>query len=370
MYNRFSLTIAQLRAAKAGATRANEVGQEAWVARTRTVRDLLRNTFLRDDLCLKVFAAPGADQKEQLWGGTTIGDATRIQNLFAIHGLAPRVFGVGTLNEEFPVQVVEYAKGAGKPDISRAEKVAAKYHISVRDLLHSERTRKAYLARPEKWVGGKLVDFGRFFFQNRKALEARLRGHVARYHKKMKGRADTKIGYQPCPELRVEGKRDIDWRWKKMGLDRLDLAGKRVLDLGCNQGAFTRLLERQGAPRVVGVDHKFISGNRELANYLGDWRCDFVQTSLPKGRGDIAKRTGIEQFDLVMSLSVLGHMGGYANWFPRLVAPGGVVYFEGQGSDSRSTYQKVLMRDFAQVEWMGEITDHGVHPLWRLTKGA
>jgi len=374
MHYDLSFTDMQLRAARSAATRAGEEGQEAWIARTRTITTRLEALFLRPGLCLKVFAPredwdvghPGS----YLWAGTPLGVATRIQNLFALHGLAPRVYGLATVNGGYAAQIVDYALDVGKADPGKAEKVAERYHIGIRDLVHSEATCKAYLARPEEWVGGQLVDFGRFLCRDWHAYEVRLRQHVARYHKKTHSGADLKIGYQPCPELKVAGKRDVASRWAQMGLDKMDLTGKRCLDLGCNQGAFTRLLEQQGATRVVGVDHKFAAGNRELANWLGCWRADFVELNLPGDWRKIATQTGIVEFDVVLCLSVLGHAGGYARWFPTLVAPGGVVLFEGQGSDSRATYQKLLERDFEQVEWLGEVRDHGVHPLWRLTKGA
>lgn len=374
MHYDLTFTDMQMRAARSAATRAGEEGQEAWIARSRTITTRLEALLLRPGLCLKVFAPredwdtghPGS----YLWAGTPLGVATRIQNMFALHGLAPRVYGLATVNGEYAAQIVDYAQDVGKADVSKAEKVAERYHIGIKDLEHSEATRKAYLARPEKWVGSQLVDFGRFMFPDWHGYEVHLRRHVARYHKKVHGGADTKIGYQPCPELKVAGKRDVAARWKQMGLDKMDLSGKRCLDIGCNQGAFTRLLEQQGAARVVGVDHKFASGNRELANWLACWRADFLEVSLPKHWHEIEKQTGIAQFDLVLCLSVLGHAGGYASWFPRLVAPGGTVLFEGQGSDSRDTYQAVLERDFAKVEWLGETRDHGVHPTWRLTKEA
>ena len=38
-----------------------------------------------------------------------------------------------------------------------------------------------------------------------------------------------------------------------------DLAGKDVLDLACGEGYYTRLLKRNGAARVVGVDPAMVT---------------------------------------------------------------------------------------------------------------
>jgi len=369
MIRNLTITPAILSSAKGWATRNGWQGQNAWVAKTTTIMNLLYQKYGRRNLCLKVFRPLNEMERENTgafcWSGVTLHEATRVQNLFAMRGLAPRVYGIVLLNDRQLAQVTDFANGKGKPDKERAAQVAEKFHISAFDLQSSERDIAQYLARHPKWVGRWLVDFGRLYFAKPEEYENRLRRHVAIYHKKPH---KEKIGYQPCPELGIGGRRDIDRRRKWMRLDEIDFVDKTVLDIGCNQGAITRLAEKLGAKRSVGVDHKFTRGNAELANWLGYWNTDFLELSLPRDRGQIRSQTGIKAFDIVFCLSTLGHAGGYAPWFPKLVAEGGVTVFEGQGRDKRETYQKVLERDFRKVEWLGWVKDHGRHPLWRCWK--
>ena len=160
-----------------------------------------------------------------------------------------------------------------------------------------------------------MIDFGGFYFRDAKWYEKRLQDHVIRYRKK---KHTDGLGYQPCDELGIKGRRNIASRVKQMKLDNEDFTGKTVLDIGCNNGAFCRYAAEHGAKRVVGVDHKFIKGNRQLFNWLGLWNVDFIQITLPKGWRRIREKSGIKSFDVVFCLSVAGHVGGYASWIPAL----------------------------------------------------
>ena len=339
-------------------------GNNCYIAKSKRLSAILQEVYGRPGLCLKIFGLCSDDPNGFRWSGTPLQEATQIQNLLAYKGLAPRVYALALLNGERLAQVTDYAQPRGKPNKRRAAQLARAYGIGVKDLATSTDVAQ-YIDRSPKWVGRWLIDFGRFYFRHPQEYEKKLREHVIRYHKKPHSEA---IGYHPCAELGIEGKRNIDYRVKQMGLEDLDFRGKDVLDIGCNVGAFCHEAARRGARRVVGVDHKFVSGNRQLANWLGYWNVDFIETELPGGWKRITGKSGIREFDIVFCLSVAGHAGGYASWIPRLV--GGMMYFSGQSVEPRRKYQAALDHDFERVEWLGYVEDgpHRRHPLWRCWK--
>src|SRR3990167_6865882 len=80
--------------------------------------------------------------------------------------------------------------------------------------------------------------------------------------------------------------------------------GKTVLDLGCNNGYFTRMAMKYGAKRAVGVDESdAILGARELAREEGV-NAEFWQTDLDGKEF----RQFCPQFDIVFCLSILTHL--------------------------------------------------------------
>jgi len=343
----------------------DDKGNNCYIAYWPSLTSILQQWTARDkpDLCLKVFdkLTEGQDPETFEWSGTTLVEATKAQNIFAYHGLAPRVYALVLLNGERLAQVTRYADKTGDPDIANAKQIARKYRIASKG--HPDIG--AYLSRTNKWVGGKLVDFGEFYFADPGWYEAQLQQHVIRYHKKPHL---DEVGYQDCEELGVAGRRKMAYRKRIMKLDEIDFRGRTVLDIGCNNGAFCREAARRGAARVVGVDHKFATGNRELANWLGYWNVDFLQVKLPGDWKVIRAKSGLREFDIVFCLSVAGHVGGYASWIPSLV--GEVMWFSGQSVEPRAKYQSDLARDFSRLEWLGYERDEmpRKHPLWRVWK--
>ncbi|HUV67125.1 MAG TPA: class I SAM-dependent methyltransferase [Sedimentisphaerales bacterium] len=338
-------------------------GQNCYIAHNESLASALQTRYARPNLCLKIFRKMTEDEllePEQFkWAGNRLIEATKIQNLFALAGLAPRVYGLVLLNGERLAQVTDYVTGEGTPDKKGAARMAGTWDITAYELEKSEQDIAHYLARDSKWVGDKLVDFGRLRFANPRLYRVWVKRHVELYHKKPR---EERIGYQPCPELGVGGKRDVKARAKQMKMSEVDFVGATVLDIGCNQGAFMRLADDMGAARVIGIDHKHREGNYLLANWLGYWNLDFYQLELPSQWKQIREKSGIRTFDIAFCLSIVGHAGGYASWIPRLC--GGLMWFSGQSTEKREKYQAELARDFSTVQWLGYVTDHGAHPMW------
>lgn len=84
-------------------------------------------------------------------------------------------------------------------------------------------------------------------------------------------------------------------------LDGIDLAGRGVVDLGCNLGAYALLAARRGAARVVGVDidPAVVAGSRLLAADHGLRNTEFKVA-------DFLKEDLGERFDLGMLIDFIG----------------------------------------------------------------
>ena len=79
-----------------------------------------------------------------------------------------------------------------------------------------------------------------------------------------------------------------------------DLSGKRVLDIGCNEGYFCGLAAERGASEVIGID--FVASNIEFAKqrYAGD-KVRFIRQSwaqLPEGPFDLVLWASAMHYEL------------------------------------------------------------------------
>ena len=83
-----------------------------------------------------------------------------------------------------------------------------------------------------------------------------------------------------------------------------DLAGKTVLDIGCNAGFYSFEMKRRGAARVVGIDsdERYLAQARFVAKALGHDGCEFRKLSVY----DVAELG--ERFDLAIFMGVLYHL--------------------------------------------------------------
>lgn len=102
-----------------------------------------------------------------------------------------------------------------------------------------------------------------------------------------------------------------------------DVQGLSVLDLGCGEGSYSRMLRRAGASRVVGVD--LSSAMIELARAEEQWEplgCDYLV-------GDAGELGTIGSFDLVLGAYLLNYadsaesLGRFATTIFANLRPGG-----------------------------------------------
>ena len=93
-----------------------------------------------------------------------------------------------------------------------------------------------------------------------------------------------------------------DWKWARLSHTLGNLAGERILDIGCGNGYFGWRMLAQGAAEVVGIDPTllFCMQHRAIAHYCNDPR-NWV---LPLKIEEIPTTT---TFDTTLSMGVIYH---------------------------------------------------------------
>jgi SAM-dependent methyltransferase len=133
-----------------------------------------------------------------------------------------------------------------------------------------------------------------------------------------------------------------------------DVAGKRVLDLGCGVGQWAQYLAEQGAADVIGVDlsERMLEVARAEFSHpcLTFQRASMEEASFPPGR-----------FDLVMSSLAFHYVADYADLCRRIagwLAPGGILVF--------STEHPVYLSRASADGWAKDADDSSLY--WGLDR--
>ena len=144
--------------------------------------------------------------------------------------------------------------------------------------------------------------------------------------------------------------------------------GKTVLDLGCNNGYFTRLAIKSGAKRAVGVDiGACIEGARLLAEQEGV-ACEFWQLNME----DELFQKFCPKFDVVLLLSALAKMKDkdrFLKWLDTVVQ-GRLIFESNHGEVHKQDIDLVRKHIyFKYVDYLGasEIPEKP-HYLWDCQK--
>jgi SAM-dependent methyltransferase len=91
----------------------------------------------------------------------------------------------------------------------------------------------------------------------------------------------------------------VDSRARLRHLDHLNVKGRRVLDVGCNSGAYSLWAKRQGASEVIGVDidEKRLEQARQLARH--------ERIDVAFHRRSVLEIEQLGRFDIVFCFAVL-----------------------------------------------------------------
>lgn len=121
--------------------------------------------------------------------------------------------------------------------------------------------------------------------------------------------------------------RNADDTWTEVMMSLVDPIGKKVVDIGCGGGIYSKAWSRLGAATVTGVDFSQVMVEAARRNCVDDSRMSFVQ-------GD-ARATGLPDHvaDIVFARALIHHLKAtdlYAFFteVKRLLAPGGICIIQ------------------------------------------
>ena len=329
------------------------------MVKTDKLQAQLRARYGRPNCALKLNKTTNAEA----WEWSDPHDVATVQNIGAIHNVAPRVYAVEQLQEGVYAHITDWAISCKEPTLNAIRRlldVILGYGIATRKIINIESQLPKWdiVTSVVNWSREWFLDWGGYYLENpeayRNSIIAQLKVHISTA---AKGR-HAETTYQSLPALGIQGDRDTAHRLDVMGFDAMDWHGLDVLDIGSNLGAFSFEATDRGARRVVGVDMPFIAEPmRHAANLLQYWNMDFYGLGLPAFADRIKVHSGLDSFDVVLALSVVKHLGGYDRWIADLVAPDGTLILETHGDQSPAEYEADLRRDFASVELAGYTTD-------------
>lgn len=323
---------------------------------------------LNNGRCLKIFDAYPLENWDNLkdfkWGDPPKDDdpsmsvplieATKIQNIAAMHGLAPRVFNIVQVrlgNNKYWGQEIEYLNGEYPED---RHEIFVKPYDKVKELgkEYGFETEKDDVSRADI-INDKLVDFNTFHFtKDHEEKIKKIYIEKARY---------GKVYYHGVKEWGLKGgPRDNEARVKYMKLKRINFKGKSVLDLGCAGGFFCRYAKDRKAKEIIGIDYPDVKGSdpvlaaKLVSNELGYCDIDFHSSDLRRLERPIWF-TG----DIVFFLSMNFHIG-IPDWLPRVTKD--ICIFEDNSKERNA--EQTLTTMFKKVKLVGKAKDHGNKPIY------
>ena len=156
---------------------------------------------------------------------------------------------------------------------------------------------------------------------------------------------------------RDQAQRDAARRLEQFGVHPEDICGKRVLDLGCNNGAILFQLSNYGPACGLGVEYdpEKVDLARRIATFAGIERLEFRVGDLDALE---AREIGAP-FDVVLCLAIEAHVQKPDHLY-RLLADmtRGVLLFEANASTSpKSVHAELAKVGFREIRHLGTCDD-------------
>ncbi|PBJ83621.1 hypothetical protein CMZ84_03785 [Lysobacteraceae bacterium NML93-0399] len=155
---------------------------------------------------------------------------------------------------------------------------------------------------------------------------------------------------------RALAQRDAARRLTRFGLDRSQVAGRTVLDLGCNAGAMLFELTNRGVLSGRGIE--FDLDKVELAREISRLS-QLTQLQFEQGDIDRVDAADLGLFDVVLALAIESHVLDQNRLLALLAeVTGQVLCFEGNaGCDIREIGTTLLKLGFDGIEYLGTCDD-------------
>lgn len=340
----------------------NEKGKQAVIIKKHPFLNVLRDVYGRSEAVLKLFHVPMKTDNigDYYWGSAWRGlslertveigktsklwEATVIQNLLWLGGLAARVYALITVETDgkvYPAQLVEYLDEADEVvDPKERWETVDKYLQRFGCLVwHKEQ------AGIRDYRQGKVIDVQGARFTDRTKDAIRNFATSGAYGSGI---------YQSIEELGIGAHpRNTKQRIQEMGLDTVSFGGKNVLDVGCNVGTFCNYASDRGARRVIGIDlEKQVKAAQVLSTYLGYFNVDYHIIDLKKF-DDVFTSP-----DITFFLSMNVHVG-FPEWIARTTSELLIFEENAKGGNYKTDYWiKELSKYFSRIEHVGYTTDH------------
>ena len=301
----------------------------------------LEEAYYRKNICMKIFLHP-VDENTKIedvrWSDEQNGfrenllECTKIQNLLAFQGLAPRVYSLEFTeiwDKKYAYQVTDFVPEGERKDVTQ----------NVFDYCQEVGIKPHDIGGGANMRNGLFTDFQEFEFTEK--YEKELRERIA---KGLAYAGTTDRAYQSVEELGIIGERVNSEREKLLQIPKDLPTDFTVLDFGCNGAYFMRRAFDAGAIYGVGVDIPRVNeAAQELNNYLGYFNMDFVE------------KVPDQEFDLVLLLSAFG----YAN-IDEIFPKAKVALIEGHTLNNQHTeeyYRTMLEKYYPTVITRGWTQD-------------
>lgn len=196
----------------------------------------------------------------------------------------------------------------------------------------------------------------------------RTRRNMARRHRT---RAQAIYGSFSLPYFSIsptEAQRNSSARLTSFHINHTQIAGKSILDLGCNVGSMLFELQKYNPGRCLGIeyDHEKVQLATEIAAYNGLCNIRFMQADVEH----LELRQIQGPFDIILCLALEAHVKSREKLFALLwEVTSETLYFEGNGTTSSDILKSKLQAvGFSHISLLGLccddcISDNNIRPL-------